>query len=79
MRYHRVWKIRVTHIMIDRRTTIMIFIKCTDLHAEPYAASGRTNFVCLYEKILEQASSNSPQQCATVYVAVSALSNFNDK
>ena len=33
--YHRVWKVRATHIMLDRRTTIMAFIQCTDLHTLP--------------------------------------------
>ena len=30
---HRVRKVRATHIMLDRRTTIMAFIQCTDLQA----------------------------------------------
>ena len=31
--YHHLRKVRVTHIMLDCRTTIMAFIKCTALHA----------------------------------------------
>ena len=47
--YHRVRKVRETHIMLDCRATIMAFIECTDLHA---AVSSHANFVCLYKKIL---------------------------
>ena len=32
-RYNRVRKIRATHIMLDRRTTVIAFIECTNLHA----------------------------------------------
>ena len=31
MLYRRVRKVRATHIMLDRRTTIMAFLECTDL------------------------------------------------
>ena len=30
--YHRIRKVRATHIMLDGRTTIMAFIECTNLH-----------------------------------------------
>ena len=30
--YRRVRKVHATHIMLDRRTTIMAFIECTDFH-----------------------------------------------
>ena len=48
--YHRVRKVRATHIMLDRRTTMIAFIKCTDLHYQPHFASGHANFLCLYKK-----------------------------
>ena len=31
-KYHRVRKVRTVHIVLDRRTTIMAFIECTDLY-----------------------------------------------
>ena len=31
--YHHVRKVRAIHIMLDRRTTIIAFIECTNLHA----------------------------------------------
>ena len=34
--------------MLDRRTTMMAFIQCTDLHA----ATGHANFLYVYKKIL---------------------------
>ena len=33
LNYHRVRKVHATHIMLDRGTTMMAFIQCTDLHA----------------------------------------------
>ena len=48
--------------MLDRRTTIMAFIKCTAFRQQPHAASGHINFVCPYKKILNQGYSNSSQQ-----------------
>ena len=29
--YHQVRKVRVTHIILDRRTTMIAFIECTEL------------------------------------------------
>ena len=61
--YHRVRKVCETHMMLDRRTTIITFIECTDLHQQPQAASDHANSLCLYKKVLNQAYSNSLQQC----------------
>ena len=47
-----------THIMLDRRTTMMAFIQCTDLHA----ATGHAGFLWLYKEPLNQDYSNSTQQ-----------------
>ena len=48
-------------MMLDRRTTIMALIQCTDLRQQPHAASDHANFLSL-QKILNQAYSNSLQQ-----------------
>ena len=61
-KYHHLWKVRATHKMLDHRTTIMAFTECTDLHFQPHATTGHTNFLCLYKNILNQPYSNSPQQ-----------------
>jgi hypothetical protein len=65
--YHRVRKVRATHILLEDRITIMAFIECTDLHWQPHAASGHANFICLYKKMLNQDQSNSPQQCRLLH------------
>ena len=33
--YHLIRKVRASRIMLDRRTTIMAFIECTNLHTVP--------------------------------------------
>ena len=50
--YHRRWKVRATHIMLDCRTTIVAFIACTDLHAATTGTRDHANFVWFYKTIL---------------------------
>ena len=57
--YHSVRKVCATHIMLDRRTTIMALIQCT---GQSHAVTGHINFLYFYKKVLNQRYSNTPQQ-----------------
>ena len=48
--------------MLDRRTTIMAFVQCTDLHAATTRCQPSRQLCMPLQKILNQAYSNSPQQ-----------------
>ena len=62
-RYHRVRKVCATYRMLDRRTIIMAFLQCTDLHTATtgYQRSRKLSMP-LQKTILNQGYSNSPQQ-----------------
>ena len=65
--YHRVWKVHTTHIMLNRRTTIMAFIECTDLHVTTKRYHGsRKLFMPLEKQILNQGYSNNPPTVSIV-------------
>ena len=48
--------------MLDRRTTIMAFIQCTDIHAATIRCQRSRKLSMPLQKILNQGYSNSPQQ-----------------
>ena len=53
--YHRVWKGRAIHIMLDRSKTIMAFIECIDLRSQPHAASWSHKFYMPLQKNSESS------------------------
>ena len=55
-------KVRAIHIMLDRRTTIMALIECTELHTATTRCQQSRKLCMSLKKILNQAYSNSPQQ-----------------
>ena len=60
--YHRVRKVHVAHMMLDRRTTIMAFIEWTDFHKAITRGHRSRKLSVPLQKALNQAYSNNPQQ-----------------
>ena len=76
--YHHVQKVRATYITLDRRTTMMAFIQCTDLHALPPVTQTFYAFTKKFSTTLIQILLNSID-CFIVDTKNLVTNNFDNQ